>query len=96
VLTLERVLVVRRGNEFRALSILCTHQPCVVEKVADGEFFCPCHGSRFDADGKVTLGPASKDLPWFKISLNSDGKLVADLNESVNADFAFRLDGVKN
>jgi len=24
---------------------------------------CPCHGARFDIDGKVLTGPATIDLP---------------------------------
>lgn len=46
------------------VSAVCTHMKCVVnfngvEKTWD----CPCHGSRFDIDGKVIEGPAVVDLP---------------------------------
>ncbi len=44
-------------------SAICTHMKCVVnwnhmEKIWE----CGCHGSHFAADGKVLMGPATKDL----------------------------------
>ena len=58
-------IAVYKDHEGRlfGFNALCTHLKCVVhwnnvEKTWD----CPCHGSRFDALGKVINGPAMNDL----------------------------------
>ena len=46
-----------------ALSSTCTHLGCQVSfNAAERTWDCPCHGSRFDIEGRVLQGPAIEDL----------------------------------
>jgi cytochrome b6-f complex iron-sulfur subunit len=67
-------LLVHGENGFTALSLVCTHLGCTVESLPEG-FACPCHGSRFDLEGKVKRGPASKPLVALRVEIGTDGKL---------------------
>ncbi len=45
-------------------SAACTHLGCIVRfNAIETSWDCPCHGSRFDVDGRVLSGPAVVDLP---------------------------------
>jgi len=55
-----------------AVSPVCTHAGCIVNwNGAERSWDCPCHGARYDIDGRVITGPATKGLS--EIS-NSPGK----------------------
>ncbi len=66
-----------------AMSLVCTHLGCIVDEMPEGGFSCPCHGSKFDATGKVTGGPAPRALPWLAIAQGADGSLIVDKNREV-------------
>ena len=55
---------------FAAFSRLCTHEGTPVDISGTG-FICPNHGSRFDNDGGVTLGPASQPLATLTTSYDA-------------------------
>ncbi len=51
------------NNQLHECSAVCPHMGCIVRwNYAEGTWDCPCHGSRFDAYGKVVNGPANSDL----------------------------------
>ena len=69
------VALFRDGQGVWAVSTVCTHLGCIVKSSAEG-FECPCHGSRFDARGAVTKGPAPTALPWLAVRLDGDACIV--------------------
>ncbi|MFQ5494858.1 MAG: ubiquinol-cytochrome c reductase iron-sulfur subunit [Phycisphaerae bacterium] len=79
----------RNDEGFHAISSVCTHLGCITERTADGSFKCPCHGSKFDANGQVTGGPAPKGLVWADLSVSPEGGLVADTLKEVTAGTVF-------
>jgi cytochrome b6-f complex iron-sulfur subunit len=68
------IIVFRTGQTtFKALSLVCTHQGCNIDWVNSSmQFQCPCHGSKFDKDGNVIQGPASRNLQSFRTEYKSD------------------------
>lgn len=75
----EPIVLVAVGNdEFRALSGVCTHLACTVRLSGRG-LSCPCHGSTFSLEGRVTRGPAPADLHTYPTTVSGDA-IVITLN----------------
>ena len=76
------VAVFRDGEGVYAISTVCTHLGCIVKPVPTG-FDCPCHGSRFAADGDVTRGPAPKPLNWLAVKKTDENTYIIDEGAAV-------------
>lgn len=74
----QQLWLYREEQGFHAISSVCTHLGCIAEKTEDGQFHCPCHGSKFDERGRLKGGPAPKGLIWVDLSISPEGWLVAD------------------
>jgi cytochrome b6-f complex iron-sulfur subunit len=74
--------IVHRAEGIYALSAVCTHLGCLTAWKPDlGIIACPCHGSKFHADGVKFEGPAPRPLPWLKTWVSDDGDLLIDRSE---------------
>lgn len=61
-------------SRFVALSSECTHLKCTTD--LEGErIVCPCHGSTFDRQGQVLVGPAERPLDRYQTRLTDAGEL---------------------
>jgi len=86
------VWIFRDSLGFFAVSAVCTHLGCIVNEDAKRNgFICPCHGTKFDAAGKVLAGPAPRGLDWLELSLAADGSLMVDTGQSVSAGSRFSV-----
>jgi Rieske Fe-S protein len=60
-------------GEFRGFGIVCTHDGCELNAVANGTINCPCHGSRYAiTDGSVVQGPARTGLRTYSVRVDGD------------------------
>jgi nitrite reductase/ring-hydroxylating ferredoxin subunit len=85
----QRCFIFHGADGFYAVSSICTHLGCNVNHVSTG-FACPCHGSRFDGNGRVVQGPAPAPLAWYSLALSPRGELVLDLDRTVGPDFRLK------
>ncbi len=100
----KRLYVFKEGKSFYAISGACTHLGCTVKyaklnqpkqveiggekKSISFEFHCPCHGSKFYADGTNYAGPAPAPLHWYKLEVSpDDGQLVVNMSDEVEQNF---------
>lgn len=80
----QQVYIVRMPEGFYAVSAVCTHLGCVTQWKPDADMIaCPCHGSKFKANGTKIEGPAPRPLPHFAISLTADGELLVDKLQNI-------------
>ena len=94
VLFVERLLIRRDHIGLSAMSLVCTHQSCMVhaDRNSSGSFLCPCHGSRFSSSGKVETGPANRDLPWIELEVDPQKNLWALFGKQVSPDWRLPYD----
>lgn len=76
----QKVFIIRAKEGYLyTLSTICTHLGCITNwKSDEGIITCPCHGSKFDREGKVIEGPAPRPLPRYLITMGDEGKLIVD------------------
>lgn len=65
------ILMKNSESEFVALSAKCTHQACIV-RPEKTQIACSCHGSRYSRTGKVTNGPATRELAQYVVKVDDE------------------------
>ena len=66
-------------TDYAALWMQCAHQGAELN-VAGDYLQCPAHGSEYSNRGKVTNGPADRDLRTFPVTLNNN-QIFIDLRK---------------
>lgn len=89
----DQVYIVRtKEGGFFAVSAVCTHLGCITQwKDNVRQIQCPCHGSKFDPNGKKIEGPAPRPLPHYAVTLTADGELQVDRLQEIKPDQIFKV-----
>ena len=75
----ENVWVTRQGEDVVVFSSKCPHAGCNIYWRADSEQYdCPCHGGRFDKEGRVLDGPPPRPLTRLRSRIE-DGKIIIEV-----------------
>lgn len=68
-----------KRSEWLIVIGICTHLGCVPipnSGIIPGGFYCPCHGSHFDASGRIRRGPAPTNLGIPEYKFLSDNVIL--------------------
>jgi menaquinol-cytochrome c reductase iron-sulfur subunit len=79
--------LVRTGEDsVAAFNPACTHLGCAYHwDTTAKQFECPCHGSSFSIDGKVTAGPAPRPLDRYAARIEGRRVLIGPDAEKESA-----------
>ena len=66
------------ASGFMAVDAICTHEGCTVNGQDGSTYVCPCHGSRYNRDGRVIAGPAKANLRQYATTF-ADGVVTIAL-----------------
>jgi len=73
------IIAQTQAGSFLAVSAQCTYvegKSQLVYRASENQFYCPLHLDRYDATGKVALGPATQSLTQYLVAPNlSSGTL---------------------
>ncbi len=79
----DPIIVVNRTGGVAVFSSKCPHLGCRINRTEGKELACPCHGSRFDLQGDVVHGPATRGLRALPFALDrAKGVLRVTLGSS--------------
>ena len=66
----DPMIVVNRAGGVAVFSSQCPHMGCRINRTEGQELVCPCHGSRFNLQGDVVQGPATRGLGSLPFALD--------------------------
>jgi cytochrome b6-f complex iron-sulfur subunit len=80
-------LIIKDGPKIAeyGISSICTHLGCTVKwNTQENHFVCPCHGSQYDAQGRVIRGPAQQALPLITVVVKENQVRLVNLHPAID------------
>ena len=78
--------LVQTDEGIKALYMVCTHLGCLYKwEASNSRFECPCHGSKFTAEGLYIEGPAPRSLNQFSVEVLEGEEIVSQTTDTPEA-----------
>ena len=72
-----RVFIVSSSGKLAVLSAVCSHLGCLVNyRKESKEFVCPCHGGKYNIDGRNIEGPPPAPLTAYPVEVKNGMVMV--------------------
>src|SRR5262249_49556650 len=81
VVSPAQAAIARDSNGIYAMSLGCTHAGCAIPESPGGSanfnrIHCGCHGSEYNGQGVVLLGPSTRPLDHLAVTADATGALT--------------------
>lgn len=77
----NEVIFYKTNTDLKIYSSRCTHLGCKINQIDGNEIVCPCHGSRYNNEGKPVKGPSIKSLQELNFEMDTESnEIVIKLN----------------
>jgi len=80
-------LIIKDGPMIAEYGIhpICTHLGCRVDwNQEKNQFICPCHGSKYNSQGRVVHGPAKRSLPLITVVVKQNQVRLAETQPAID------------
>ena len=74
----ESFIIIKQNSSIKIFSSKCSHLGCRIISAERNELVCPCHGSRYNANGDVVKGPAQNSLQLLNFKKDRNKIIVYD------------------
>ena len=72
----DKFIITKTSSSLKIYSSKCSHLGCLIKNKEGNEFVCPCHGSRYDINGKAVKGPAQNPLRQLRFKKEEDKIII--------------------
>ena len=72
----NEVIFYKSEQGLKIYSAKCTHLGCKINQVEGDEIVCPCHGSRYNIEGKPIKGPSIKSLKELEFEFDQEEIII--------------------
>lgn len=78
-----KAFVIADEEGIYAISAVCTHLSCILNSEGN-RLVCPCHAANFNLAGRIISGPATRNLQWYSLELDSENNIILDSGTGVS------------